>query len=222
MIRRAGNLFAAFQVQAICFTDLGDFLPQLSDAIFDWVLHEDRLAGHSRTNSFLAEIKLWPTCQLRQFRVSSRPSTFNLKDSGVLYLFHVRVNSVIRILVADDFEAWRVRVRHLLKAQPEWQIVTEAADGTEAIRKTIEMRPDVVLLDLSMPHVSGLEAAETILKSLPEVRIIFLTMNNDKEVMGAALAMGAKGYVLKANAGRELLPTISRVLLGRPFVPESG
>ena len=82
---------------------------------------------------------------------------------------HVRVKSVIHILVADDFEAWRVRARHLLQAQSEWKIVAEAADGMEAIRKTIELRPDIALLDISMPHVNGLQAGEAILKSWPEV-----------------------------------------------------
>jgi len=132
------------------------------------------------------------------------------------------VKSVIRILVADDFEAWRVQVRHLLQAESEWQIVAEAADGLEAIRKALELHPDIALLDLSMPHVNGLEAGETILKALPEVKIIFLTMNNDKEVRAAALSMGAKGYVLKANASRELVPTISRASLWRSFIPELG
>jgi DNA-binding NarL/FixJ family response regulator len=133
---------------------------------------------------------------------------------------HVRVNSVIHILIADDFEAWRVRVRHLLKAQSEWQIVAEAADGLEAIRKTIELRPDIVLLDISMPLANGLEAGGTIFTLWPEAKIIFLSINNDEKVMGSALAMGAKGYVLKANASRELVPTISRALLGLSLVPE--
>jgi DNA-binding NarL/FixJ family response regulator len=130
------------------------------------------------------------------------------------------VNSVIRILIADDFDPWRAQVRHLLRGQSEWQIVAEASDGWEAIRKTIELRPDILLLDISMPHVNGLEACETILESLPEVRVIFLSVTTHKEVMSAALARGAKGYVLKQNALRELVPAISSVLLGRPFVPE--
>ena len=117
---------------------------------------------------------------------------------------------MIRILVADDFQAWRAQVRRLLQAQSDCQIVAEASDGLEAVRKTIELRPDLVILDVSMPHLNGLEAAETILRSLPEVKVIFLSVNNYKEVMSAALAMGAEEYVLKANAGRELIPAISR------------
>jgi DNA-binding NarL/FixJ family response regulator len=117
---------------------------------------------------------------------------------------------MIRILVADDFQAWRAQVRRLLQAQSDWQIVVEASDGLEAIRKTVDLRPDLVLLDVSMPLLSGLDAAERILQSLPEVKVIFLSLNSHKEVMSAALAMGAEGYVLKANARRELIPAISR------------
>jgi DNA-binding NarL/FixJ family response regulator len=117
---------------------------------------------------------------------------------------------VIRILVADDFEAWRVQFRRLLQAQSDWQIVGEVSDGLEAIRQTVDLRPDLVLLDISMPHLNGLDAAERILQSLPEVKVIFLSLNRDEEVMRAALAMGAEGYVLKANARRELIPAISR------------
>ena len=117
---------------------------------------------------------------------------------------------MIRILVADDFEAWRALVHRLLQTQSEWQIVAEVSDGLEAVRKTIQLRPDLVLLDISMPHINGLDAAETILQSLPEVKLIFLSVNDDKDVMSAALALGAEGYVLKADAGRELKPAISR------------
>jgi DNA-binding NarL/FixJ family response regulator len=120
------------------------------------------------------------------------------------------VESVIRILVADDFEAWRALVRRLLQPQSDWQIVAEASDGLEAVRKTIELRPDLAILDISMPLLNGLDACEKILESLPEAKVIFLSVNNYEEVMSAALAMGAEEYVLKANARRDLLPAISR------------
>ena len=127
---------------------------------------------------------------------------------------------MIRVLIADDFEAWRAKARYLLRVKPEWQIVGEAVDGLETIRKTIEIRPDVVLLDISMPGVSGLQACEKILQAFPETVVIFLSQNTDKEVANAALVTGAKGYVLKVNASRELIPAISRALLGRLSGPE--
>lgn len=117
---------------------------------------------------------------------------------------------MIRILVADDFEAWRVLVRRLLQPQSDWQIAAEASDGLEAVRKTIEVHPDLVLLDIAMPRLNGLDACEKILESLPEVKVIFLSVNNYAEVMSGAFAVGAEGYVLKENAGRELIPAISR------------
>jgi DNA-binding NarL/FixJ family response regulator len=87
----------------------------------------------------------------------------------------------------------------------------------EAVRKTIELRPDLAILDISMPHLNGLDACEKILRSLPKIKVIFLSVNNYEEVMSAALAMGAEEYVLKANARRELIPAISRCLTRAAF-----
>ena len=129
---------------------------------------------------------------------------------------------MIRILVADDFEAWRALVHRLLQVQSEWQIVAEVSDGLEAVRRTIELRPDLVLLDISMPHMNGLDAAEIILQAVPEAKLIFLSVNDHKEVMSAALAMGAEGYVLKAERrARTRTCHISMFYSRRPFVPES-
>ena len=120
------------------------------------------------------------------------------------------VESVIRILVADDFEAWRALVRRLLQPQSDWQIVAEASDGLDAVWKTIELRPDLVLLDISMPNLNGLDVCEKILELLPAVKVIFVRVDDHKEVVRAALAMGAEGYVPKAKAVHDLIPAISR------------
>jgi DNA-binding NarL/FixJ family response regulator len=122
--------------------------------------------------------------------------------------------SGFRILVADDLPVWRVAVRHLLEARPEWQVI-EACDGREAVEKATELNPDIVLLDIGMPILNGLEAAEKIRAATPSSKLIFLTMNGDGELKTAALATGAKAYLLKANAGRELLPTIAAALDGQ-------
>jgi DNA-binding NarL/FixJ family response regulator len=118
----------------------------------------------------------------------------------------------IRILVADDFEDWRVRIRQLLSFRPSWRIVAEAPDGLEAVQKAAELRPDVVLLDVQMPGLNGIEAARKIRQDCPGSRIIFLSQSSDKEIIRAALEIGAKAFVQKAMAARELIPAIEAAL----------
>ena len=122
--------------------------------------------------------------------------------------------SSFHILVADDLPVWRVKVRHLLQAYPEWE-VTEACDGMEAVQKAAQLHPDIILLDIGMPILSGLEAAQQISKTSPASIIVFLTQHTDSELMSAARNTGAKGYVLKANAATELLPVIAAALPNR-------
>ena len=116
------------------------------------------------------------------------------------------------ILVADDLTEWRVRVREILLARPEWQIVSEACDGSEAVQKVSELRPDLVLLDIGMPVLNGLDAAEQIQRISPRSKVVFLTQDNDADMRNAALAAGAHGYVLKMNAASKLLTTIAVAL----------
>lgn len=118
----------------------------------------------------------------------------------------------VRILVADDFAPWRAKVRRILRVRPEFQIVSEASDGLEAVEKAGELRPDVVLLDVGMPDLSGIEAAERIRQVSPESKIVFVSQHASEEVISAALAAGAEGYVLKLNAATELIPAIAAAL----------
>jgi len=121
-----------------------------------------------------------------------------------------------RILLADDFEAWRERVREIIMAaSPEWQIVCEVGDGLQAVEKTEELSPDVVLLDIGMPVLNGIEAAKRICQKSPDAMLFFVTQHRDNDIQAAAFNVGAKGYVLKSMAASELVPIISAALRER-------
>jgi DNA-binding NarL/FixJ family response regulator len=129
--------------------------------------------------------------------------------------------SLIRILVVDDFEDWLRQVRLLLQSRPECQVIAEASDGSEAVQKAEELKPDLIVLDVGLPNLSGIEAARQIRQRSPSSKIIFLSQNSDLDVVRAALGTGALGYVRKTDAGRELLPAMDAVLRSMQFVSSS-
>jgi DNA-binding NarL/FixJ family response regulator len=106
----------------------------------------------------------------------------------------------------------------MLSSQPELVVVAEASDGLEAVHKAEELRPDLIVLDLNMPNLSGLEATDRILKLLPKVKIIIASLESSVDFMQAALCSGAAGYVVQADIANQLLPTIESVLQGKPWV----
>jgi len=126
-----------------------------------------------------------------------------------------------RILIVDDFEDWRQQVHLLLQARPEWQVIAEASEGFEAIRKAEDLKPDLILLDFSLPKLNGLEASRRIRQLSPNCKIVFLSQNNDPDLVLTALSAGAKGYVHKTDAQSELLPALDAVLRGKRFVSSS-
>jgi DNA-binding NarL/FixJ family response regulator len=128
---------------------------------------------------------------------------------------------VIRILLVDDFKDWQRLVRSLLQARPAWQIIAEASDGPEAVQKAEDLKPDLILLDIGLPKLSGIEAARQMQQLSPSSKIIFLSLNKSLDIVRAALGTGALGYVRKLDAGRELLRAIDAVLRGERFVSSS-
>jgi Response regulator containing a CheY-like receiver domain and an HTH DNA-binding domain len=129
--------------------------------------------------------------------------------------------SLIRVLVVDDFEDWRRQVHSLLQARPAWQVIAEASDGSEAVQKAEDLKPDLILLDIGLPKLNGIEAARRIRQRSPSSKIIFLSQNSDLDFVRAAVGTGALGYVLKTDAGRELLPAVDAVLGGKQFFSSS-
>jgi DNA-binding NarL/FixJ family response regulator len=129
--------------------------------------------------------------------------------------------SPIRILVVDDFEGWRRQVRLLFQARPQWQIIAEVSDGSEAVQKVAALKPDLIVLDIGLPKLNGIEAARGMRHLFPTSTIVFLSLNNDPDVVRAALSTGALGYVHKTDVQRDLLPAIEAVLQGRQFVSSS-
>src|SRR3954469_6450008 len=121
----------------------------------------------------------------------------------------------VRVLLADDFAPWRSQLRSFLQRETEWKIVFEACDGLEAVQKTVELHPDVVLLDIRMPGLNGIDAARRIRQLSPDCKIIIVTQNADTDVMSAALQAGALAYVLKAEMTTELIPAVQTALRAR-------
>ena len=128
----------------------------------------------------------------------------------------------MRVLIADDHGIVRSGLRKLLESEDGIEVVAEAADGVEARDLAIERRPDLAILDVKMPRLTGLEATREIRESAPEVSVLMLSMHDDERYLFEALKAGASGYVLKRAADRELIDAIRAVERGEPFLtPEA-
>jgi DNA-binding NarL/FixJ family response regulator len=123
-----------------------------------------------------------------------------------------------RVLVVEDFEPFRRFICSTLVQRSELEIVGEAADGLQAVEKAKELQPDLILLDIGLPTLSGIEAAHRISRAAPAAKVLFVSQNHDADVVTAALSNGAKGYVRKENAKKDLLPAVEAVLRGDRFV----
>lgn len=124
----------------------------------------------------------------------------------------------VRVLVADDFEPWRRLLHSILREKPELTVVCEVSDGLEAVQKARELQPDLILLDIGLPSLSGIEAARQIRIVAPNAKILFISENYSIDIARGTLSAGGCGYVIKSDAGSELLAAVEAVFLGRQFV----
>ena len=128
----------------------------------------------------------------------------------------------MRILVADDHGIVRSGIRLLLERQPDISVVAEASDGVEAVEAALAVRPDLCILDVGMPRMTGLQAAREIRSHLPDTRVLMLSMHDDEHYLYEALTAGASGYVLKREADQDLVGAIRAVGRGEAFLTNAA
>lgn len=127
----------------------------------------------------------------------------------------------IRIFVVDDYDPWCRFLRLALLVHEELQVIGQFNDGLEAIQKAEELQPDLILLDINLPTLNGIEVAHRIREVSPKSKILFVSENRSPDVAEKAIGIGARGYIVKSDAARELLPAIKAVLKGKQFVSAS-
>lgn len=123
----------------------------------------------------------------------------------------------VHIVIADDHEIVRRGLRSLLESVPGWEVVAEASSGREALEKAQELHPNVAILDVGMPVMNGLEATRNIVKASPQTQVLILTMHETEQMVRDVLDAGARGYVLKSDAGRDLVSAVEALLQHRTF-----
>lgn len=128
--------------------------------------------------------------------------------------------SSVGVLVVDDFAQWRRVVVAAVQGRLGLRVIAEAADGIDAVDKATDLQPDLVVLDIGLPRLNGIEAAQRIKGASPKSKVLFLTENYSSDVAEAALDTGASGYVVKSASARELIPAVEAVLAGRQFLSD--
>lgn len=123
----------------------------------------------------------------------------------------------LRILVADDHEIVRQGIRALLKTHAGWEVCGEATNGREAVEKAAQLKPDIVILDIGMPSLNGLNATRQILQADPMIKVLILTMHESDQVVREVLEAGARGYLLKSDAGRDLSTAVEALQRNKTF-----
>src|SRR5215213_8681843 len=127
---------------------------------------------------------------------------------------------ITRVLIVDDHGSWRRFIASALQADSRFEVVGEASDGPEAVEKAGALRPDLIVLDIGLPTINGIEAAGRIRVASPLSKILFFSEQRAAEIAEAALATGASGYVVKSDADSDLLPAIDAIVQGGSFISD--
>lgn len=125
--------------------------------------------------------------------------------------------NALRIMVADDHEVVRRGLRSLLEAQPGWQVCAEASDGREVLQKALELKPDIIVLDVAMPNLNGLETTRQVLKTNPKTRVLILTLHDSDQLIREVLSAGASGFLLKTDAARDLVSAVDALRQNKTY-----
>lgn len=129
--------------------------------------------------------------------------------------------SLVRILLVDDFEPWRRVASSTPNLRSDWQVVDQASNGADAVQKALELEPDLILLDFGLLAINGITVARQIRRLISKSKIVFLSENNSFDVVNEALNVGARGYLLKSDEGRQVIAAVQAVLQGNVFISEA-
>jgi DNA-binding NarL/FixJ family response regulator len=129
--------------------------------------------------------------------------------------------ATVGIVIVDDFGPWRRFIHSVIQRQPRYRVTGEAWDGLQAVDKAKDLQPDLILMDVGLPTISGIEAARRILKASPAMKILFVSENRSWEIAEEALRAGGYGFVVKSDAESDLLPALETVLNGEQFISSS-
>ncbi|MGC1903803.1 MAG: response regulator transcription factor [Candidatus Acidiferrum sp.] len=167
-----------------------------------------------------------PPCQNRQLKPNravcktpgnvffwTQPATAQV-GRGVVEVSHSDTRCIARILIVEDFSDFRRFICTTLGARFDWRVIAEVADGLEAVQKAAELKPDLILLDIGLPKLNGIDVARQVRQLSPESKIVFLSQESSADVVKEALSTGACGYVVKAKAATRLLAAVEAAISG--------
>jgi len=149
--------------------------------------------------------------------VLDAPEQFSVGNRRI-GLIEKAVMAKLRILLADDHEVVRRGIRSVLQTQPDWEVCAEASNGREVVEQALRLRPDIVVIDISMPEMNGLEATRRIVQQIPDQRVLILTMHDNERLFRDVIQAGAKGVLLKTDASQDLIQAVEALHQHKTFL----